>query len=401
MSDEPRSLPLHGARVLDLSGRIGAYCTKVLADLGADVLEVELPRGDRLRHVPPRRDGCDGPEAGLLFAYYHHNKRGITLDFEREDAVPILAELARSRDVVVASPCGGGTGLAGFVAAPPSLSWIHAGVLTCFITPYGLTGPCRDWKATPFTSFAMSGLMYPAGPVEGPPQAMPGQPLYDESGLWAAFIVQAVLRSPGALRGQVIDHSVHEVALFKQLGQDAYGTTARIKSRQTNFAAPPSGIWRCADGLVDIAVHTVDHWQSFVELLGRPEILTDPIYEDRGMRVQLFDLLTDVITKLLAALPADEFVRAAQAAGLACTVSQTPAEFISSEQVHARGFLTRSVRAGTGAVDLPGAPFVSSPSLMAFRRPAPRLGEHNEDVFCGELGLSTDEVEKWRSDGLV
>ena len=132
--------PLGGMRVLDLSGRTGAYCTKILADLGADVIKVELPAGDRLRFVPPFRDGRTGPEAGLLFAYYHHNKRGITLDWERVDAEVLLAELAATAHVVIASPRGERQQLHGFIDDPPSLSWVPDSALTCFITPFGLTG---------------------------------------------------------------------------------------------------------------------------------------------------------------------------------------------------------------------------------------------------------------------
>ena len=381
--------PLDGVRVLDVSGRIGAYCTKILADLGADVIKVESPTGDRLRH----------PDTARQYDYYHHNKRGITLDWEREQSIPILAALAARSKVVVASPQGERRQPAGFVDAPPSLTWVGPQSLTCFITPFGLAGPCHQWRATPFTSFAMSGLMFPAGPPEGPPLAMPGQPLYDEAGIWAAFMVQAMLLGPGRSpgHGQVVDISAHEVGLFHQLGQDPYGSSGKIKTRETNFAAPPSGIWQCADGRVDIAAHTPQHWDIFVELVGSPPLLTDPIYGERTMRIQLFDLLTDVIAGLLRDRPASEFVRDAQAAGLPCVRSQTPGQFIRSEQVAARSFLIDS---GHG-VSLPGAPFVSSPPLISYRRAAPGLGQHNDEVYAGELGYSAEELEKWRSDGLI
>ncbi|MHB8464457.1 MAG: CoA transferase [Acidimicrobiales bacterium] len=393
--------PLDGIRVLDVSGRIGAYCTKVLADLGADVVKAELPTGDQLRFLPPRREGACGPEAGLLFAYYHHNKRGITLDWERVEALPLLAELAVAADVVVASPKGERRRLAGFVDDPPSLSWVPDGVLTCFITPFGLTGPYREWRSTPFTSFAMSGCMHPVGPPEGPPVAMPGQQLYDEAGIAAAFLVQATLRGQHHPRSQVIDHSVHEAGLFKQLGQEPYSLRGRIKTRQTNFGAPPSGIWKCADGLVDIAVHTPQQWDVFLELVGRPDQLTDPIYRERKMRIQLFDLVGENVADLLSSRSATQFVTAGQAAGLPCALTHTGAEFVESDQLRARQFLTTSSREGTGVVELPGRPFASDPELTGFRRSAPRLGEANEDVYVGELGHSRDELTCWRADGLV
>ena len=194
---DARACRLAGVRVLDLSGRTGAYCGKILADLGADVVKVELPAGDRMRFLPPCRDGQTGREASLLFAYYHHNKRGITLDWAaRRRAARCSRALAGSADVVVASPRGERERLVGFVEDPPSLSWVPGPCSRASSRRSGSPVPYRDWRATPFTSFAMSGYMHPVGPPEGPPLAMPGQQFYDEAGIWAAFLVQATLRAP-------------------------------------------------------------------------------------------------------------------------------------------------------------------------------------------------------------
>ena len=398
----PRAVPpLGGKRVLDLSGRTGAYCGKILADLGADVVKVELPRGDRVRYLPPHRDGMSGPESGLLFAYYHHNKRGITLNWEREESRTLLGELASTAQVILASPKGDPEQLAGFVEEPPSLSWVSGQVLTCFITPFGLTGPYRNWRATPFTSFAMSGYMHPVGPLEGPPLAMPGQQFYDEAGLWAAFLVQAVLRCSPDTWSQVIDQSVHEIGLFNKLGTEQYDLDGRIKTRATNFGAPPSGIWKCRDGLVDIGAHSTHQWDLFVEVMERPESLADPIYRDRMMRIQLFDLLTEVIADLMSTRSAREVVAAGQAAGLPCALTQTGAQFIRDEQPNARGFFIDTRREGTGSFAIPGPPYLSSPPVITYHRSAPVLGQANEEIYVGELGHSIRDLEHWRADGLV
>ncbi len=393
--------PLSGVRVVDVSGRTGAYCGKLLADLGADVIKVELPSGDRMRFLPPFRDGSTGPEASLLFAYYHHNKRGITLDWERDEARELLERLAASADVVLASPRGEPERPIGLLDDPPSLSWVPDSVLTCCITPFGLTGPYRDWRATPFTSFAASGYMHAFGPPDGPPVAMPGQQFYDETGIWAAFLVQATLRAPSELRGQVIDLSVHEVGLFNKLGTEQYGLAGHIKTRATNFGPPPGGIWECRDGRVDIGAHSDRQWEAFVDLLGRPDVLSDPLYRDRLMRIQLFDLLAGVIAEQLSSWHAREFVSAAQAAGLPCALTQSPAQFTRDPQPAARGFFVSSRRDGTGSVPIPGRPFLSEPPLIAYRSSAPGLGEANEEVYLYDLGCSADELRRWRSDGLV
>ena len=393
--------PLSGVRVLDVSGRTGAYCGKILADLGADVLKVELPTGDRMRSLPPFRDGESGPEASLLFAYYHHNKRGITLDWVRDESRELLESLSARSDVVLASPKGDPEQVIGLVEDPPSLSWVSGAVLTCCITPFGLTGPYRDWRATPFTSFAMSGYMPAVGAPEGPPLCMPGQEFYDEAGIWAAFLVQATLRGPRDLWSQVFDVSIHEVGLFNKLGTEQYGLAGQIKTRASNFGPPPGGIWQCRDGLLDIGAHSAHHWDVFVDLLGRPDVLSDPIYRDRMMRVQLFDLLDGVIKDQLSAWSAREFVEAGQAAGLPCALTQTPAQFTQDPQPVARDFFIESTRTGTGSVRIPGAPFLSDPPLIAYHRSAPRLGESNEEVYVRELGHPQWVLQQWRADGLV
>jgi crotonobetainyl-CoA:carnitine CoA-transferase CaiB-like acyl-CoA transferase len=401
-SAEPDAgLPLNGVRVLEIGGRPAAYCGKILADLGADVIKIELPWGDRMRFLPPFRDGETGPEASLLFAYYHHNKRGITLDWEHDASRALLERLASSADVVLASPKGEREGPIGLLDDPPSLSWVPDSVLTCFVTPFGLTGPYRDWRATPFTSFAMSGYMHAFGTPDGPPLAMPGQQFYNEAGIWSAFLVQATLRSPRELRGQVIDLSIHELGLFNKLGTEQYGLAGQIKTRATNFGPPPGGIWQCRDGLVDIGAHSDRQWAAFVDLLGRPDVLSDPMYRDRVMRVQLFDVLTGVIAEQLSTWSVGDFIAAAQAAGLPCAVTQSPAQFTEHPQPTARGFFVPSSRAGTGSVSLPGRPFLSEPPLIAYRRPAPALGEANEEVYLRDLGYPPRELERWRSDGLV
>ena len=168
----PGELPLDGVRVLDLSTRVGAYCGKLLADLGADVIKVERPGGDALRRMPPFPRGDRGASS-LLFSWYHNNKRGVTLDWTHPDAVPLLAELASTAAVVIVSP-DAREPLAGYRDELPHLPWLRPETTLCAITPFGLTGPWRNWRATPFTTFAASGQMHAVGPDEGPPWAMPG-----------------------------------------------------------------------------------------------------------------------------------------------------------------------------------------------------------------------------------
>ena len=198
-------LPLGGIRVLDLSGPVGSYGGRLLADIGADVVKVELPDGDELRRQGPFAGRRSDPERSLTFAYYHANKRGIVVDYRRADAAGVLAELGANADVVLLTPP-----VTGFDPDTGELSWAAPDAIVCAITPFGLTGPYRSWRATHLTSCALGGVMYSQGPPEGPPVVMPGRQLYDHAGTHVAIAVLAALRARPAAGGQFIEVSAHE-----------------------------------------------------------------------------------------------------------------------------------------------------------------------------------------------
>ena len=389
-------LPLAGIRVLDLSSRVGAYCGKLLADLGADVLKVERPGGDQLRRLPPYAPAPG--KQGLLFAWYHNNQRGITLDWTHPDAIALLAELAAPADVVIVSP-DVREPLAGFEAPPSRPSWLPEDTTLCAITPYGLTGPWRHWRATPFTSFAASGQMHATGPDEGPPVAMPGQQLFDEASTRAATMVISTIGT--RFTGQTIDVSAHEVGTWQYQVIHRFATSGRVLSRTTNFGPPPGGIWQCRNGYVDIAAHSVHHWEVFVTLLGSPEELQDPMYSDRAMRVALFDLLTTFITQHMSTQSAEEFVERGQQMGLPCTVQNRPDEYLQDDHPWVRGAFVQVQSPELGQVTLPGPVVTTAPPLATYRLPAPVLGASNKDVYVDELGHSPGELDDWRERGLI
>jgi crotonobetainyl-CoA:carnitine CoA-transferase CaiB-like acyl-CoA transferase len=384
-------------RVLDLSSRVGAYCGKLLADLGADVIKVERPGGDALRRMPPFPRG-DTEASGLLFSWYHNNKRGVTLDWTQADAVPLLTELASTAAVVIVSP-DAREQLAGYREESPHLPWVQPETTLCAVTPFGLTGPWRNWRATPFTTFAASGQMHAVGPDDGPPWAMPGQQLYDMASTRAAGMVVAILA--GDAPGQTIDVSAQEVGAWQYHVIQRFNVSGRIMTRATNFGPPPGGVWRCRDGSIDIAAHSVHHWDVFVELLGSPEDLVEPLYRERAMRAQLFDLLTPIIAEHLAGQSAPDLVERGQKMGLPCALRYQPEEFLDDEQPRARGAFTEVAHPELGALRIPG-PFVNPElPLLRYRRPAPRLGESNVEIYVDELGHDPAELEGWSDRGLV
>lgn len=400
--------PLAGVRVLDVSDAIGAYCSRLLAGLGADVTKVEDPGGDELRRRPPYRDGATGPDASLVFAYYHAAKRGITLDTRRNESLPLLRELGASADVIVMSPSRRRP-LAGFAndtdgdgdGADLALSWADDDAIVCSITPYGLTGPYRHRRATHFVAFATSGGMHIIGPAEGPPVAIPGRQHWDDAGAHATLCVLAALQNRATVGGQTIDISAHEVAATRDFVFDRYDVVGMAQNRATGIGYPPTGTWQCKDGPFDVAAHQTRHWDAFLQMLDNPAELSDPSLADVLVRRAIFDGLAETIAGLLAERSRYDLVVRGQAVGLPCSVLNTPAEFVADEQLAARDYFDTVAHPALGEIRLPGAPFASSPELFDAARPAPRLGEHNEEVYLGELGNTPAELAAWKDDGLV
>jgi len=230
---------------------------------------------------------------------------------------------------------------------------------------------------------------------------MPGQQAYDKAAIRAATMIQAQLLSGDHMDRQNIDLSVQEVSSWEKLLVERFAQSGRITTRETNFGPPPGGVWECLDGHVDIAAHAPRHWNIFLEVLGRPEDLTDPLYEERAMRVQLFDLLRELISAHLRRTSAQDFVERGQAQGLPCALMYSPGQFLQDKQPVSREFWIDMETPGLGPVKLPGRPYRSTPEMLSFRRSAPFLGEHNQEIYAEELGHPAHELKEWAQRGLV
>ena len=373
------SLPLDGIRVLDLSGPVGSYGGRLLADAGADVVKVELPAGDELRRQDPFAGGRSDPERSLTFAYYHANKRGIVLDYRRAETLGMLAELGANADVVLLTPP-----VTGFDPKARELSWAAPDAVVCAVTPFGLTGPYRTWRATHLTSCALGGAMYSQGPPEGPPVVMPGRQLYDHAGTQLAIAVLAALRARPAAGGQFIEISAHEV-LGTYLGELHRYTNAEDITRRSNDYPAVGGIWPCRDGVIEFIALTDKHWAGLLQLLGSPPELSDPAYADTAGRREHAEEIMTIVAPAILAMDREDFVGRAQQLRVPCALVNTVGQFTQDPQPRSRGFFVHKPLAGLGEFDLPGQPFLSGQPLLAqYRRPAPRLGQHDPAEIAAE-----------------
>ena len=356
---------LDGVRVLDLSGPIGAYCTRLLADLGADVVLVEPADGDPLRRLPPFRG--DDPDASLVFAYYHASKRTVVVD---EDDRSALARLGAGADVVVVSPSPESP-LPGWDPAALTVAWAPLAIV-CAITPFGLTGPNAGWRATPMISYAMSGYMSRVGPVEGPPVTIPGRHCWDEAGAHAAVAVLAALRAGGTVGPQGIDLSVHEILTSKDFVLEEYDAVGLDPlGRLVGVGWPPSGTYECADGPFSVAAHQVRHWDAFLEMLEQPTELIDPALQDPLVRRERYLELGATIAELVRDRSREDLVARGQAAGLPCGILHRPTGFVTDRQLVSRcTFVPTPTPWGEVPMPVAGAGFRATPSLVRTRTSA-------------------------------
>jgi crotonobetainyl-CoA:carnitine CoA-transferase CaiB-like acyl-CoA transferase len=389
-----------GLRVADLAGAIGAYATKLLADLGADVVVVEPPGGDRLRGTPPFRDGASPPEGSLLHAYLAAGKRGVTLDVGSPEVSELLTGIGAWADVVVLSPSSRAP-VEGFDFDRASLAWARDDAIVCCVTPFGLTGPYRHRRSTHFVSFAMGGGMHRMGPPEGPPVAIPERMLWETVGTHAALCILAACRARPRVGGQVVDLSVHEVAAGRDDLFDRYDVGMLTWGRHVGVGVPPTGTWACRDGLFDVACYQDAHWPAFLEMLDHPSELAEPALADMMVRQQIFDGLVPLIEELIAPRNREDLLERGQTVGLPCGLVNPPAVFVRDEQLLARDMLVRLTKPGVGSIEVPAPGFRAEPPIHCPPRAAPTLGQHTHAFYVEELDFAVEQVRDWQERGLV
>jgi len=393
-------------RILDLADSKGAYCTKLLADMGAEVIKIEKPQGDSTRSIPPFVDDTPHLEKSLYFLYRHANKHGITLNLEVPDGKAIFKKLVKTADVLVETYPPGYMESLGLDYSV--LKEINPNLIMASITEFGQTGPYRDWKGSDIVDFAMSTTMIISGFPEKTPCNLPGTPAYDAASLIAAISIIASLYHRGSTGpGQYIDVSVHECS---RLG--LYPWTVPFYSYALTPDGPPPApegrlgasvypVYPCKDGYVRVIALTPGQWNALLRVLGKPEVLCLPEWQDFIYRIanaaDLYALMLDFTTKYTMA----ELFEAGHREGVPIVPIYDIDSFVNSPHTKAREFFTELNHPIVGKFNYPGPPYKWTETPCKIRRPAPCLGEHNEKIYCRELGFSKDELAALRRAGVV
>jgi crotonobetainyl-CoA:carnitine CoA-transferase CaiB-like acyl-CoA transferase len=332
----PRML-LASLRVLDLSGDDGDAVTRLLADLGADVLKVEPPGGSPARTRAPALCGVS-----LRFALHNANKRSTTLDPADADDRARLMELAAGADIVVDSGIPGQAASYGISCA--ELADRNRHLVALSITDFGATGPRSSWRATDPVFYALSGALSRSGPTTGTPVLPPdgiASATAAVQAAWAALVAYYNRLRCGT--GDYIDFSRFDAVVmaldpvFGAHGQASAGIPGsnRWRGRPRNQDAYP--IYPCKDGYVRICVMSARQWRGLRRWMGEPEEFQDPKYDVIAARFAAWPQIGGLIEELFAGQTMEELVSAGQAHGVPIAAVLSGAQILVSEHFQAVG----------------------------------------------------------------
>jgi crotonobetainyl-CoA:carnitine CoA-transferase CaiB-like acyl-CoA transferase len=391
--------PLTALRIIEYSTSTAAAAGgKILADLGAEVIKVEPPRtGDPARYHGPFPNDLPDPERSGLFLSLNANKQGITLDPAQPTGRELLHRLLTEADVFVHnwSPSQAETlGL-----AHDALLQRHALLIVTAVTPYGSAGPYANHQGADITACAAGGVSVGTGFPDRPPLTLPLElGAHFASVAAAAATLFATFGRDVTGRGQFVDVSETDVLaiLLAGYGIPTYiyrGVTGMRAGRHMSLGLYPNAVFECQDGFVCLDCPQLAQWNRLLEVMGNPPWVNEPRYRDRRQVTEQYPQEVDALMApwLMARDKATIFAQT-QAQRIPAGPVNTMQDVVEDGHLGDRQYFVKVERDDTGPLTYPGAPYRFGQTPWTMRCPAPRLGEHNEKVYGGRLGVSRAEL---------
>ena len=399
---------LQGVRVVEWGNFISApFCGKVLAELGAQVIKLETPRsGDDSRRHGPYPGGIPDQERSGLFLLANINKRGISLDLRSPQGREVLGRLLEGADVFLVSQH---PAVAQQLALDyESLRASYPQLIVTAITPYGLTGPYKDYKGCDLTVNALGGLSFGTGYPHREPLTTP---LYQASylaGVGAAFAtVTALIARDFSGQGQSVDIAEAQVvsALLTGYHLPTYiyrGIAGSRSGNRMRLGLFPNCVLPCKDGYVCIDAPQLEQYQRFLSLMGDQPWTEVPRYRNRrAMSDEYPEVAEALITPWFMEHTKEEILHLCLEHRVPCVPVRTFDEVLSDPQFNVREYFQELVHPQAGSLRYPGPPYRFSATECRYVRPAPALGQHNEEVFCGELGIAAEVFQEMARTGVI
>jgi crotonobetainyl-CoA:carnitine CoA-transferase CaiB-like acyl-CoA transferase len=405
--DNKKPSPFGTIKVVECGeGISAAFGAKMLADIGAEVIKVEPPGGDLTRRRGPFPDDHPDPEKSGLFIYLNTNKRGVVADLERPEGRDLLGRLLEHADILIHNippPHRAAHGLdsSTICAQFPRL-------IAVSISNFGDTGPYSNYMGYELTVSNAGGwanLSPGASPYPDlPPLKCFGSQCEFQGGAHSAITgLAAWFHRVRSGKGQAIDVSEQEVITsMLEMNLVHYTYNKLVASRLGARVVGPWFIADCADGKLFVLAVEEDQWKRLVDLMGNPEWTNDDLFKDRLSRGANMDALKALMSEWLSGWKVQDLYQAAQKNRIPFAPINTMKDLYENPHLRERGFFVELDQPGIGRkLRVPGMPSRYGATPWSLRRPAPRLGEHSEQVFCGDLGLAQDRLNALRSAGVV
>jgi crotonobetainyl-CoA:carnitine CoA-transferase CaiB-like acyl-CoA transferase len=402
-------------KVLDLTDEKGSICGKVLADLGADVVKIERPGGDTARSTGPFFHDIVDPEISLYWLAFNAGKRSITLDIETADGREIFKKLVRTADVIIESfPPGH---LAGFGLGYPVLKEINPGIILTSISAFGQEGPYRDYKAPDIVLRALGGLIYTVGDTDRPPLTTSFHHSYLIGAMHGAVgTVLALYHRALTGRGQQVDAPAQQGLAFVGnvesqvpwfLQQIIPGRNGRkrfpVQLKDGSLYFQPM-LWKCKDGDIAFTVNASAMTAGaggLIELMKNDGIDAGPlekwdwreVHEGEWTREE-FEGILRALGELFARHTQDELLKLSREKGIQLGICLDAEGAFRFPQLVERGFWKEVEHPELGtSLTYPGGFARFTGAECGIRRRAPHIGEHNDEVYHREMGMSEKDLE--------
>ena len=393
--------PLKGMRILDLTNVLsGPFCCHQLAHMGADVIKVETPgTGDLARQLgaDPARNA---ELMGVSFLAQNPGKRSITLNLKSTSGKRILKELVQKADALVENFRPGV--MARLDLGYDMLSQENPRLVYCAISGFGQDGPLAKLPAYDQIVQGMSGVMSITGDSDTAPYRV-GYPMADTiGGMTAAFAVAAALANKSHDRGTFIDVSMLEAVIATMgwvVSNHVIAGQAPTPNGNDNFTASPSGTFRTADGVMNIAANRQEQFEALCEIIGNPNLVQDPRFANRKNRLANRPALTAELEAAFATAPTHEWVEKLTAQGVPTGPVWSVPEALAHPQLADRGLL-QTHRVGGQDLQLVGIGAKLDGAAPSVDAPPPTLGQHTTDILS-ELGYDNAQISDFKKEGAI
>ncbi len=399
MNSDKKQNILEGYRIIDLTAVVfGPYATQILGDLGADVIKIEAPAGDIMRHAGPHVS----PGMGSIYLTVNRNKKSVTLDLRQDCAKDVLRRLIKSADGFIHNVRAGGIKRLGFdyeavKAIKPEIVYLHA-------VGYGSSGPYAGLPAYDDLVQAVSGsaTLLPRQDGSEAPRYYPGVIADKTSGLHAAYaMIAGFLHRERTGRGQFIEVPMMECMVSYTMIENIYGhafVPPKGHTAYTRSISPQRKPYRTKDGFLAILPYSDDNWRQYFTFGGRPELFEDPRFNTYVKRTENINEIYRLAEEIALTKTSEEWLELLRPASIPCMQVNTLESVLDDPQMRDTGFIEERNHPSEGKYVAINHPVLFSDAPSDIRIEPPLQGQHNDEVLK-ELGYNDDEIESMEKTG--